>query len=105
VLRGLFALRLADAHAPHFRALLFVGPGELAFVFGGKLIVKRLGIVVVHQHERLALAQAMIRLKNQRMPLRRTSRLPLTRALVSAVLTVSAEAGAVAAPPQQVWVE
>lgn len=42
---------LPDPHLPVDRPLLQVFPGELAGVFGGELVVERLGVMVVDQQE------------------------------------------------------
>src|SRR5579875_853515 len=52
--------RPADPHLPGTGPRLLVLPGELAGVLGLELVVKRLGVVVVHQYEARARAKPAI---------------------------------------------
>src|SRR5690606_5495567 len=54
-----------DAHPPGLRALLQVLPAERAGVFGGELVVQRLGVVVVDQDEAVPSAERVVGLEDQ----------------------------------------
>src|SRR5699024_10586686 len=59
---------LADAHAPDLGALLEVLPGELPGVLGGELVVQRLRVVVVHEHEGGARFERAERVEDEFVP-------------------------------------
>src|ERR1035437_2832908 len=61
--------RSADAHAPHFRSLLQVVPGEFPALLELKLIIQWFGVVIVHQYEGLSGLEFFISLEDQRMPI------------------------------------
>jgi hypothetical protein len=64
-------LHLADAHAPDVGPGFEVVPTELALGLGLELVLQRLGIVVVDQHQRLARRQLGEAAENQRVALAR----------------------------------
>ena len=65
--RGLGHERLANPDPPDLGTLLEVVPAELARVLGGELVVERLRVVVVDQHERGPRIQRAERVEDQGM--------------------------------------
>src|SRR6185437_4193127 len=61
----------ADLHLPDLRALLQVIPGELPRVLRLELVIERLRIVVVHQHEALAGLELLVSVEDLAMALHR----------------------------------
>ena len=61
----------ADLHLPDLGALLQVVPGKLAGVLRLELVIERLWIVVVHQHEALAGLELLVSVEDLAMALHR----------------------------------
>src|SRR5690606_10905300 len=64
--------RLADVDTPNLRSGLEILPSKFAFVLRCKLIVKRFGIVIVHECKLLPRTECFVRRKDQFMPARRS---------------------------------
>lgn len=67
--RSFIGVRAAQTHAPDFRSLFQVIPGELAAQLGLELVKERLRVVVIDQDEALTWSQRLKALKDERMSL------------------------------------